>query len=326
MRRGIITSVIMMNILVIFTGGTIGSRVSNGWVAPDDDTRYMLLQRSKYHPSDFTVRTPYTVLSEQLSARELNLMQAEIASHIGEGYDGIIVTHGSDTLQYSAAALEYAFSDAGLPIVLVSADFPLEHPRTNGDANFEAAVEFIRARVGNGVFVSHRNEGDTKTDLHIATHVLAHGECGAELFSIEGTPYATYDGNITVHGSLLDTAPLGVVHYTESSGVLFLTSAPGDTFSYSLDGVRAVLIKPYHSGTLNTASEALKRFCERARERGVPVYAVNVKPGIGYESSKAFDSLGIRPLPYSTAISAYMKLWADPSLAFTRIAQEIIRV
>ncbi|MBQ3055597.1 MAG: asparaginase [Oscillospiraceae bacterium] len=317
-----------MKILMIVTGGTIGSRVSNGWVGLDSDTRDTLLEHAPYHPSEFTVITPYTVLSEQLSAQELNLLQETVALHIQNGYDGIIITHGTDTLQYSAAAIEYAFGGCELPIVFVSADFPLEDPRTNGNANFEAAVEFIRARAGNGVFVSHRNATDSKTDLHIASHVLAHGECSADLFSIEGTPYATYDGTITVHGSLLDSAPLGVVRYTETSGVLLVTAAPGDAFSYCLDGVQAVLLKPYHSATLNTASEAFKAFCKRAQERGIPVFALNVKSGVSYESTKAFDALGIHALPYSTAISAYMKLWAGMSLernlATTRIAQEIL--
>jgi len=312
-----------MNILVIFTGGTIGSRTENGWVGLDDKTNYTLIANSKYRPEEFTTVSPYSVLSEELSARELNLLQAEIEQHRNQNYDGIIVTHGTDTLQYTAAALEYAFGDT-LPIVLVSADFPLDHPKTNGYANFEAAVEFLRAKAGRGVFVSHRNEGENKTDLHIATHLLAHGECSSHLFSIDGGPYATYDGSITVCGTLADTRPLGCVTYPESSGILLLTSAPGDSFSYSLDGVRAVLIRPYHSATLNTENPAIRAFCARAREREVPVYALNVKPGVAYESTKAFDSLGIRPLPYSTAISAYVKLWADPSLAFSRIAQEII--
>ncbi len=300
-----------MKILVIFTGGTIGSVAKDGIIGTDSRTNYTLIRASRYDAAVFDTCAPYTVLSEQLSSRELNLLQETIQTRLHDGYAGIIVTHGTDTLQYTAAALEYAFGDT-LPIVLVSADFPLDHPRTNGHQNFEAAVELIRAGQ-NGVFVSHRNEGAEKTDLHIASRLLAHGECSAELFSLDGVPYATYDGRITVHGEYPNPKPHGVVRYSETSGILFLTSAPGDSFSYSLETTRAVIVKPYHSATLNTASVPFKAFCARAKARGIPVYAVNVKDGDVYESTTAFSDLGIRVLPYSTAISVYMTLWAECS-------------
>ena len=307
-----------MKILVIFTGGTIGSTVTGDWIVTDENTKYTLLERFKTedHETEFVVRVPYTLLSEKLSARELNLLQAEIEQGLHGGYDGIIVTHGTDTLQYTAAAVEYAFAGCEKPIVFVSSNYPLEDKRANGHFNFAAAVAFIKEQIG-GVFVSYRNDGETATHIHLASRIFQYNESTSRLYSIDEMPYAVFGGNVfrfTEVEPAKTCNPLGVVSYIETSGILVIDSHPGDNYAYSLDGAKAVLIKPYHSATLDTANPKLHDFCRRASKMSVPVFVSGVQPGISYESTKHFCDLHIIPLPYSTWISAYMKLWAAISL------------
>lgn len=324
-----------MKILVIFTGGTIGSCKKNGSIVTDESTKYVLIDRyeSEHSGIDFDISAPYSVLSENLSASELNLLQKEIIDNLDKGYDGIIVTHGTDTLQYTAAAIEYAICGCSIPVVLVSSDYPLEDEKSNGHHNFEAAVEFIKSKSGSGVFVSYKNSGDTVTNIHIASRILQHAECSADIFSIEGIPYARYDGTVTLSGAKQSNAKnaLGYVCYTEDSGVLVIDSRPGDGFSYSLDGIKAVILKPYHSATLSTSNPYLQMFCKKARDEKIPVFVVNVQSGVSYESTGLFSSLNIIPLPFSTYVSAYMKIWAAVSLdadiaqfAQKQIANELV--
>ena len=50
-----------MKILVIFTGGTIGSAKAGGWVAPDEKTKYMLIDSYKNAAEkgvEFVARSP----------------------------------------------------------------------------------------------------------------------------------------------------------------------------------------------------------------------------------------------------------------------------
>ena len=60
-------------------------------------------------------------------------------------YDGIIVTHGTDTLPYSAAALSYALGNNCIPVCLVSSNYPIEDERANGVDNLHGAIRLIEA-------------------------------------------------------------------------------------------------------------------------------------------------------------------------------------
>ena len=308
-----------MNISIIFTGGTIGSLTKDEWVGIDKTTNYMLLREFEHTYSDinFDTSSPYSVLSENLSATQLNVLQEEISKRLADKPDGIIVTHGTDTLQYTAAAVEYAFADTSIPIVFVSADYPLDNPNTNGYINFEAAVEFIKSAKAKGIFVSYKNENDDEVKIHIASRMLQHSENSSDMYSIGSCVYAGYaDKQLKFYGASIaeEYSSIGTVCYTQSSNILSIESAPANNYAYSLEGVKAIILKPYHSATLNTASAALKDLCQKAKEKNIPVYVSGVREGIGYESSKLFEELNIRVAPYSTYVALYMKLWAAISL------------
>lgn len=304
-----------MKILVIFTGGTIGSTIRSGYIGPDSNTNYSLLQKFADKNVDFFTLSPYTVLSENLSAKELNALQKEIASSLSTDYDGIIVTHGTDTLQYSACAIENAFCDINIPIIFVSSDYPLEDTRTNGFCNFDCAVKFIENKVARGVFVSYKNENENFVSIHIPSRLLSHTEGCADLLSIDGKPFAAFDGKAFEISDIpkKEAFSSGIVEYVDYPEILVIDSHPADSFSYPLENVKAVIIKPYHSATLDTANKKLADFCKSASEKSIPVYVCGMKNGENYESTKLYNSFNITPLPYGTFISAYMELWAKIS-------------
>lgn len=305
-----------MKILVIFTGGTIGSRVKDGWISPAGSTPYLLLDGylSKNKGVSFDTLSPYTVLSENLSADNLTQLLSCVSQNLTKGYDGIIITHGTDTLQYTAAALGFAFGRT-LPIALVSSQKPLEDPLANGHDNFAAAAELIRSGE-RGVFAVYRNN-DGRVYVHHASRLLRHGEVSDDLYSLSAHYGVCEKGRFVknpdfVHGE--SSAPSGAVTFCESSGVLNIFCHPRGEYDYELSKVGAVLLQPYHSGTLCTSDDSFVRLCKRAADVGVPLFAVNVTDGAQYASSKAFKELGIRALPLCAAIPVYMKLWMAKSL------------
>ena len=111
-----------MNITVIFTGGTIGSSVQQEFVSTDAQMPYRLLamyeaeqkKRGAAIPN-FRTQAPYTTLSEYMDGSHLNRLIACVQSLLttdDPDIDGIIITHGTDTLPFTAAALGMCFSDS----------------------------------------------------------------------------------------------------------------------------------------------------------------------------------------------------------------------
>ncbi len=303
-----------MKILVIFTGGTIGSAVSDGWISPNSERGYLLLEsyKNKHTNNDiiFDTAEPYSILSENISAENINMLISCVKENANKGYDGIIITHGSDTLQYSAAAVGFCLGDT-LPAALVASNFELMDSRANGHDNFAAAVEIIRAGK-KGVFVPYKNS-DGITYYHHSSRLLRHNEASDDVFSLMNEPYGIYQ-----HGKFQENpdfkhseknAPLGTFELCENSDILNILCHPGNSFEYCLENTKAVILQPFHCGTINTESKTFKAFCDRAKERNIPVFLTN-KPGEkGYASGKKLDELNVISLPMCGAISVYMKLW-----------------
>lgn len=304
-----------MKILTVFTGGTIGSTKSEGVISPDSENSYKLLEMysKKDQKVEFTAVQPLNILSENMNGKFLTQLYKCISSYDLSRFDGVIVAHGTDTLQYTAAYLSYAFGLCKTPIVLVSANFPLEDRRSNGFHNFCGAVEIIRSRKGRGVFVSYAN-CEYFADIHRGAKVLQHTAYSDELYSIHDNIFGEIHGKEFVKNdfyseqqdeiSLADCTEL-----KETSNVLYVKPYVGMTYPHITNGTKAVLLEGYHSGTLNTDGSELTKFCLDAEKCGVPIYLTGAEQGFFYESKLMFEKLKIEVLPPASPIAMYMKLW-----------------
>lgn len=304
-----------MKILTVFTGGTIGSTKSEGVISLDSENSYKLLEMysKKDKKVEFTAVQPLNILSENMNGKFLTQLYKCISSYDLSRFDGVIVAHGTDTLQYTAAYLSYAFGLCKTPIVIVSANFPLEDRRSNGFHNFCGAVEIIRSRKGRGVFVSYAN-CEYFADIHRGAKVLQHTAYSDELYSIHDNIFGEIHGKEFVKNdfyseqqdeiSLADCTEL-----EETSNVLYVKPYVGMTYPHITNGTKAVLLEGYHSGTLNTDGDGLTKFCLDAEKCGVPVYLTGAEQGFFYESKLMFEKLKIEVLPPASPIAMYMKLW-----------------
>lgn len=143
-------------------------------------------------------------------------------------YDGIIVTHGTDTLPYSAAALSYALGNNTIPVVLVSSNYPIADERANGVDNLHGAIKLIAdamlqyetgTTIGKkkhrGVFVSYKNH-DGIIYIHRASRLLETAAFSDEYFSAKGLYYGKiagdcFDGNPDYSEKADGMKPFGTV-------------------------------------------------------------------------------------------------------------------
>lgn len=306
-----------MKILFLFTGGTIGSTVHGGFIGTDRKKPYLLLEsyRKKYGIDfEFEAESPYTSLSENNTGSTIHTLCACVGARLNAGFDGIVVTHGTDTLQYSAAALSYAFADAGIPICLVSSNLPIEQEGANGIPNLHGAIRFIREVNAPGVFVPYQNPGE-ELRIHRGTRLLEgaafsdriDSACNAYYGSFaEGKPFFKNPAYRELPNA---TAAYGTPALTEACTAILRTAPyPGKPYRV-LPEVKYILHATYHSGTVNTVSAEARRYFEQAKARGITAFLTGVAPGAAYDSTRAFDELGLVPLYGLTPIAAFVKLW-----------------
>ena len=298
-----------MKLLTAFTGGTISCSEADGVLSPDSQNgSYLLgLARQAGVRDDFETVQPFSVLSENMTAAHLRALRACIAERLGEGYDGVIVTHGTDTLAYTAAYLDFVFGAQETPVVLVSANYPLRDSRSNGLQNFVAAVDFLRTGE-KGVFVAYHNTGDRQTTIHRGREVLPQTPYEDSVFSLFMQPYGWMENGVWTRNPDHPQTVQDDLSACELNGrVLFLRPYVGMVYP-ALPDVKAVLLEGWHSGTLPTATPELQAFCRAARERGVGVYLTGNRDGFAYESKQLFEALGIRTMQPMSPSAAYVYL------------------
>jgi len=301
-----------MKILVIFTGGTIGSTESGGIISPNAAGKRALLNDydNKYNIT-FEQAEPYYALSENNTGVQLTQLIQCVHENLNS-CDGIIIAHGTDTLQYSACALSFACGTNTVPIVLVSANHPLTDSRSNGRDNFSNAVDFIRGKSGRGVFICYKNSCGT-VYIHRGSRVLAHREFEDNLFSIKNQYYGimkngSFIKNESYTAQKDEIQPFGCVSLSAHSDIKTIHTAVGEDFKY--DSSKPCLIKAYHSGTLPTDDKSFLSFAGANKN----IFLSGFHKKNVYESAAGYQALGLHILPVSTFISSYIKLWMASSL------------
>ena len=304
-----------MKLLTVFTGGTISCSESGGVLSPDSQNGCYLLKLARQAGvrDDFETVQPFTVLSENMTPDYLRQLRRCITERLCEGFDGVIVTHGTDTLAYTAAYLDFVLGAQDTPVVLVSANYPLRDSRSNGLQNFVAAVDFLRTGE-RGVFVAYQNTGDPAATIHRGREVLPQMPYEDSVFSLFMQPYGWMERGVwRKNPAHQETAQEDLSACELNGRVLFLRPCVGMVYPAPHD-VKAVLLEGWHSGTLPTDTPELHAFCQAAREQGTGVYLTGSREGFAYESKQQFDALGIRVMKPMPPPAAFIKLWLKQTL------------
>ena len=164
------TSLRPLRILVVFTGGTISSRLADGAFAMSS-APFLLLDQAPAEEFQFVTYEPLQVFSENMTPEILLDLFGSICEYIDDQiFDGMIIAHGTDTLAYTAQLCNYLLSGLGFPVVVMGSKRPLEDPRNDGKPNFLNALALIR-QVVSGVYVVSR-ASDSTDYVHAAGQIM----------------------------------------------------------------------------------------------------------------------------------------------------------
>ena len=125
----------MKKILLIGTGGTIASDVTSSGLAPELTTEQLL----SHIPAisgicQVDCLQLLNLDSTNMRPEHWQMMARCIRDHYAE-YNGFVITHGTDTMAYTAAALSYLVQGSPKPIVLTGAQKPIGFDSTDSKIN-----------------------------------------------------------------------------------------------------------------------------------------------------------------------------------------------
>jgi glutamyl-tRNA(Gln) amidotransferase subunit D len=186
-------------VAIVSTGGTIASRVDyiTGAVYPALSARDLYSVVPELGElANLDAEVLMSILSEDMHPALWSKTAEAVARKLEEGAEGVVVTHGTDTMGYTAAALSFALKDLPGPVVLVGAQRSSDRPSSDAALNLTAAVTVAsKAPFAEVVVVMHGDVGDTYALVHRGTRVRKCHTSRRDAFrSINQPPLAKVEG------------------------------------------------------------------------------------------------------------------------------------
>lgn len=128
----------MKKILLLSTGGTIASVVSQKGLVPRESGQE-LLKLLGVLPYEVTVRDILKLDSSNIQPEEWQIIAGQIY-HYRKDFDGIVVSHGTDTMAYTASMLSFMLQGIDCPVVLTGSQVPINVLLTDARSNLRLAL------------------------------------------------------------------------------------------------------------------------------------------------------------------------------------------
>ncbi len=257
------------HILLLTTGGTIASLVGADGLEPhrSDVMERELQQLRTYY--DITVRDVMCLDSSNIRPGEWQQIARQIFEQ-RQGFDGIVISHGTDTMAYTASAVTFMLPDIDLPVVFTGSQLPLADILSDGPDNLRTAFAMAASGAA-GVFLAF----DRKVMLGCrAVKVRASG------FSAFESVNARYAGRVSNRGLVLDERVLpqsrgaAALRTDISESVFLLKLTPGMNSAIfdmlGAMGYKGIVIEAFGLGGINVLSREL-RSIRRCVEDGISV-------------------------------------------------------
>jgi len=165
----------LSKILLLSTGGTIASKIDyrTGTVTPavtPEELNASVPELSEI--ANIIPKVLFSEYSENLQPEHWKKIAEELNSIANSSYKGVIIAHGTDTMQYTASFLSFALSGFPIPIAMVGSQRSSDRPSSDAPLNLIAASRFLTNTKEKGIFViMHHNENDDTIAGHLATRV-----------------------------------------------------------------------------------------------------------------------------------------------------------
>ncbi|MEM2131197.1 MAG: Glu-tRNA(Gln) amidotransferase subunit GatD [Candidatus Woesearchaeota archaeon] len=151
------------NVSILSTGGTISSKIDyrTGGVYADytaDDFLEMMPELKEI--ANIKAKKVLSLMSEDMLPRDWLKISSIIAEEIKNGSDGIVITHGTDTMHFTSAALSFFFEKHNVPIIITGSQRSIDRGSSDAFLNLICSVKAA----------AELNIGEVMTCMHGSTN------------------------------------------------------------------------------------------------------------------------------------------------------------
>ncbi len=307
------------NVLIIYTGGTIGMQMSADGYVPVAGFEALLRERlnagaAMQLPAFEVLEFDHLIDSSNLQPAHWNKIAAQLQDN-WDRFDGFIVLHGTDTMAYSASALSYMMQGLDKPVIFTGSQIPLTELRNDALDNLLTALILAGNYPLNEVSVFFNGRllrGNRSSKLK---------STGFDAFDSPNFPWLGQAGiHIDLHRHLL--LPKREQRFLNpefaEDAVRVLPVYPGISAAVARDllapeHVKALIMISYGVGNPPDANTELMDILEAAAARGVVIVNLThclqgrVSQG-AYATGQTLNNIGVLPGSDLTLEAAFSKL------------------
>lgn len=268
------------SVLTIFTGGTIAMMQdpATGSLRPADLNRFREFVPELFNSSIHVDILPFSPL---IDSSDMNppiwSKLANIISDNYENYDGFVITHGTDTMAYTASALSFMLENLGKPVILTGSQLPIGVLRSDAKENLLTAIEIAAEQDEDGhaivpevcIFFEAKLYRGNRSTKKNSEHFAAFKSYNYEPLAVAGV-HIHYFQHLIQYNDL--QKPLRLRTKIDPN-VAILKLFPGISEKtvramLNIEGLRAVVLETYGSGNA-PSDEWLFEALHNAVKRGI---------------------------------------------------------
>ena len=295
------------NILLIYTGGTVGMHKNpeTNALAP---VNFEILKSDIPELDLLDCNIEYLSFEKPIDSSEMNPERwVELAGMIADNYhsfDGFVILHGSDTMAYTASALSFLLENLGKPVILTGSQLPLGILRSDARENLMNSLEIASMIGSDGNALVQEVTVYFESRLYRGNRVFKNSSENFEAFESYNYPVLAESGvNLKFNMTALSRLQNGVfmAHNKMTSKVAVITLFPGITGAIinavHEKGVKGIILQTYGSGNA-PYSDHLFEAIDEAIKSGIKIANISqckagtVVPG-KYESGMMLKKLGV---------------------------------
>ncbi len=190
-------------IAILSTGGTVASRIDykTGAVSSLETAEEIVSAIPELmNIVNIKTRPVFQMASDDIKSYHWMTLAKKIDDEIRAGIDGIIITHGTDTMHYTSAALALMVQDLPIPVLLVGSQRSSDRGSSDAAMNLLCAAQFIAKSDFSGISICmHGSISDKFCYIHEGCNVKKTHTSRRDTFkSIDVLPIAKVEPDGTI--------------------------------------------------------------------------------------------------------------------------------